>query len=252
MRLAGKVALITGAARGIGRAEAKLFAEEGATVVISDIEERECQNTVAGISANGGQASYFVAEISEATRVKELFDFVLDTYGKLNILVNNAGVFFRNQGDGPIVDAEETIWDKTMTVNLKSVFLCCKQAIPLMIKAGGGSIVTTASTAAVRGSRAVAYGSSKGGIVALTKSIAVCYAKDNVRANVICPAFVDTEMTRGAFGTQAVAMAELTSRVPLGRLADPVEIAYPALFLASDESSFMTGSVLVVDGGATA
>lgn len=248
MRLANKVAVITGSGSGIGEAEALLFAREGARVVVNDIQKDKCQRTVDSIKAAGGEASLFVADVSKAAEVKSLMDFAVKTYGKLNILINNAGIGFVGKGDGPVTDVPEPIWDKLMDVNLKGTFLCCKYAVPHMLKSDSGAIVNTSSIAALIPAVSSGYAAAKAGVIALTRSIAFRYVKQNIRANTICPGRTETPLLKD-LAPNPEAMKELLKLAPMGRFAKPIEIAYAALFLASDEASYVTGAVLVVGGG---
>ncbi len=248
MRLAGKIALITGAVKGQGRAAAKLFAEEGATVVINDIAENEVgEELVEKIRQSGGRARYICADVSDPSEVKRMMETIDKTFNGLHILYNNAGILLGN--DVPVVELEEEIWDRTIDVNLKGIYLCCKWGIPLLMKAGGGSIINVSSVAGYGGDEVVhAYAASKGGVISLTKSIALKYGPCGIRANVICPGFVKTPMTQ-RFINDPYFNKKWISRTPLGRVGEPEEIAYVSLFLASEESSFVTGSIYTVHGG---
>jgi NAD(P)-dependent dehydrogenase (short-subunit alcohol dehydrogenase family) len=251
LRLSNKVAIITGSGSGIGQAEALLFAGEGAKVIVNDINEENGLKTVASIKDQGGEARFFRADVSQASEVEGLITFAIATYGGLKVLVNNAGVGFIRKGDGPTTETIEEIWDKVVDINLKGTFLCSKYAIPRMIDSGGGSIVNTSSVAAIRGAVSNAYASAKAGVIALTKSIALAYGKNNIRANAICPGHTMTPLQIDIAPTQEE-RDRLAAQIPVGRLAKPVEIAYAALFLASEEASFVNGAVLVVDGGQSA
>ena len=250
MRLAGKVALITGAGSGQGREAAVLFAKEGAKVVVTDVNEEGIKETVDIIKAAGGQAAGRRVDVSEGAQVQDGVAFAVRTFGTLQVLYNNAGVYLRGK-DGPVTRVEDNIWDTTLTVNLKSMYLCCKHAIPEMVKAGGGAIVSTASAAGLIGSNFHAYSASKGGMIALSRSIATTYAAQNIRSNVICPGFIDTPMVAEISSSPRLLQAYLDS-TPLHRAGKPLDIAYMALYLASDEAAFVTGGVFVVDGGVTA
>lgn len=248
MRLKNKIALITGAARGQGRAAAKLFAKEGATVVINDIVEKDIGKEVADeIKQDGGKAIYLLADISNSLGVKKMMEVVERTYNRLDILYNNAGVLLEK--DAPVAELEEEIWDRTIDVNLKGIYLCCKWGIPLILKAGGGSIINVSSAAGYGGDEEMhAYPASKGGIISLTKSIALKYGPYKIRANVICPGFVRTSMNQ-SFIDDPSFQKKWLSATSLRRFGKPEEIAFVALFLASDESSFVTGSIYTVHGG---
>ena len=249
MRLEGKVALITGGARGQGEAEVKLFAKEGAKVIIADILDEEGEKLEAEISELGGECFYAHLDVTDSENWKETVSKAVTRFGKLDILVNNAGVAVWGTND----DTTEEIWDTVMDVNAKGVFLGTKYVIPEMQKSGGGSIINISSISGLIGQSNIqpVYNASKGAIRLFTKSTAVQYGKDGIRANSIHPGGVDTDMI--AHITQGEKIQErLKATVPLQRIAKPIEIAYGALFLASDESSYMTGSEMVMDGGVTA
>lgn len=255
MKLAGKVALITGAGSGIGRASAILFAHEGAKVVVGDVVAEEGEETVQIILNHGGNALFVQTDVSKASEVERMIQTAIEIYGRLDILFNNAGV------DHPearsVTETTEALWDYTMNVNLKGVFLVSKLAIPHMIETGGGVIINTASIAGLVGTpNEAAYYASKGGVILLTKQMAIDYARQGIRVNCICPGAM-VEMIRdrrvrmdATARLQYAARAE--PRYPMGRYGGFEEVAQAALFLASAASSFMTGSALVVDGGFTA
>jgi NAD(P)-dependent dehydrogenase (short-subunit alcohol dehydrogenase family) len=248
MRLLGKVALISGGARGQGAAEAKLFAKEGASVVIGDILEAEGKQVEAEINESGGKALFVKLDVTSETDWRRAVALAEQHFGKLDILVNNAGIYRITA----IEHASEQEWDEVMDINGKGVFLGTKHAIPAMRKAGGGSIVNISSIAGLVGSvRGSAYGPSKGAVRLLTKYTAIQHAADGIRANSIHPGPIDTEMIAFSIGTPEGRKTS-ESRVPLGRIGTVEDVAYGALFLASDESSYMTGSELVIDGGITA
>ena len=252
MRLADKVAVITGAGSGIGRATAMLFAQEGAKVVVVDYAPEGGQETVEMIRRNGGEAIFVETDVSKAAAVEKMVQTAIDTYGKIDILFNNAAVTI----PASVVDATEAVWDKTMDIDLKGVFLPSKYAIPHMIKGDGGSVINTASMCGLVASPNQApYSAAKGGVIALTRQMAIDYATHNIRVNSICPSEVRTPMFLGFINRAPdpeKKMQELIARIPLGRVAEPEEIARVALFLASDESSYVTGVTLPVDGGLTA
>jgi NAD(P)-dependent dehydrogenase (short-subunit alcohol dehydrogenase family) len=250
MRLEGKVALITGAASGQGRDAALLFAQEGARVVITDINEEGVKEAVEMVKAAGGEAVGRRMDVADAAQVQDGVAFAVRTFGTLNVLYNNAGVYLRGK-DGPVTRLGDDVWDTVLTVNLKSMYLCCKYTIPEMVKAGGGSIVNTASAAGLMGTNFHAYSASKGGMIALSRSIATTYAPQNVRSNVICPGFIETPMTAEISGSQRLLQAYLEN-TPLHRAGRAIDVAYMALYLASDEAAFVTGGVFVIDGGVTA
>lgn len=251
MRLEHKVALITGAGSGIGREAAVLFAQEGAQVVVCDLNEAGGQETVAMIEAIEGKATFVRADVSKGTEAKAMIEVAETAYGKLNVLFNNAGIF--HPADGSVLDTEEDIWDLTMNVNLKGVFLGCKYGIPALQRAGGGSIINTASFVAMVGAATSqsAYTASKGGVLSLTREIAVEFARQNIRVNALCPGPVETPLLAELMSDPARRQRRLV-HIPPGRLAQAKEIANAALFLASDESSFVNGSTFLVDGGITA
>lgn len=250
MRLEGKVALITGAGSGQGQEAAVLFAVEGARVVVTDVNEEGIKQTLARVKAAGGEAVGRRVDVADADQVQDGVAYAVRTFGMLNVLYNNAGVYLRGK-DGPVTRVDTDIWELTLNVNLKGMYLCCKYAIPEMIKAGGGSIVNTASAAGLIGTNYHAYSASKGGMIALSRSIATTYAPQNIRSNVICPGFIETPMTAEISASQRLLQAYLDN-TPLHRAGKPIDIAYMALYLASDESAFVTGGVFVVDGGVTA
>ena len=248
MRLEGKVALITGGARGQGAAEAMLFAREGAKVVIADVLDREGMAVAAEIAELGGEALYVHLDVSSETDWRQAVDTVVSSYGKLDVLVNNAAIW----RGGNVADTSSEQWDQVLAINAKGVFLGTKLAIPQMRNAGGGSIVNISSTAGLVGSRtSTAYSASKGAVRLLTKSTAVQYGAEGIRANSIHPGPIDTAMGDQVW-PDAGSREETIERTVLKRLGTPDDIANGALFLASDESSFMTGTELVIDGGLTA
>jgi len=244
MRLARKTALITGAGSGLGREAALLFAKEGAQVVVTDINEEYLGQTLKMITDSGGQAVGKTMNISDSLQVEEAIKVAVERFGKLDILYNNAGVWLERE-DGPIAKLEDRIWDRTINTNLRGMYLCCKHAIPEMIKAGGGAIISTASVAGLMGVKSSAYSASKGGMISLSRTIAVTYAKRNIRSNVICPGYIDTPIAT----TDPKVLEAYRVAIPLKRGGKPIEVAYMALYLASDEASFVTGGTFVVDGG---
>jgi NAD(P)-dependent dehydrogenase (short-subunit alcohol dehydrogenase family) len=250
MRLKNKVALITGAGSGIGRESALLFASEGAKVVAVDLNEKAAQETVAGVSKAGGAAVAVRADVSKAADCESMIRMAEMTYGALHVLFNNAGIM--DSRDDTAVTTDEAVWDLTMAVNLKSVFLGCKYGIPALQRAGGGSVINTASVVALMGSAAaqVAYTASKGGILSLSRELAAIHARENIRVNALCPGPLRTELLMKFLDTDAKQQRRLV-HIPIGRFGESAEIAKAALFLASDESSYTTGSTFVVDGGLT-
>lgn len=249
MRLEGKVAIISGGARGQGAAEAKMFAREGAKVVFGDILDEDGKKVEAEINEIGGDAVYVTLDVTDEDSWQQAVDTAVARYGKVDILVNNAGIAIWAAGD----DATVEDWDRVMDVNAKGVFLGTKAVIPEMRKAGGGSIVNISSISGIIGQATIhpGYNASKGAVRILTKSTAIQYAKEGIRANSVHPGPVMTEMT--AHGWRDPENRRRTEQnTPLGRYAHADEIASGVLFLASDESSYMTGSELVIDGGVTA
>jgi NAD(P)-dependent dehydrogenase (short-subunit alcohol dehydrogenase family) len=250
-RLEGKVALITGAGSGMGRAAAELFASEGARVVITDVVADAGNAAVAAVRAAGGDATYIRADVSSWSDCVAMVQCATDTYGALHVLYNNAGIFPAD--DGGVLDTPESTWEKVMEINLKGVWLGCKAGIPAMIASGGGSIVNVASFVALMGAATaqIAYTASKGGVLSMTREIAVEYARRGVRANALCPGPIQTPLLEELLSDPA-RRARRMVHIPMGRLGRAEELARAALFLASDDASFMTGASLVVDGGITA
>jgi NAD(P)-dependent dehydrogenase (short-subunit alcohol dehydrogenase family) len=251
MRLQGKVALITGGASGIGKASCLLFAREGAKVVVVDLKQDAAQATVDEITAADGEARAFAADISKAKDAEAMVAFAEKEFGALHIAFNNAGIFHPN--DESVTSTTEDIWDMVIDVNLKGVFLGCKYQVPALLRAGGGSIINTASFVAVMGAAVpqIAYTASKGGVLAMTREIAVEFARQNIRANSLCPGPVETPLLAELLADPARRNRRLV-HIPAGRFARAEEMANAALFLASDESSFVTGTSFMVDGGITA
>lgn len=249
MRLEGKVAIISGGARGMGAAEAKLFAREGAKVIICDVLEDEGRQTEAEINEVGGDAVFVKLDVTSQDEWENVVNTAIERFGKLDILVNNAGIIVQST----IEDMTVELWDKVMDVNAKGVFLGTKTAIPHMKEAGGGSIVNISSISGIVGQDNVnaGYNASKGAVRIFTKAAAVQYAKENIRVNSIHPGPIATPMTaEGRADPERVALT--LDRTPLGRYGEPEEVANAVLFLASDEASYVTGSEIVVDGGYTA
>jgi NAD(P)-dependent dehydrogenase (short-subunit alcohol dehydrogenase family) len=252
MRLRNKVAIITGAGSGIGRTTALLFSEEGAQVAIVEIDKERGQDTVDMIRGKGEKALLIPTDITDSSQVKSMVNKVIETYGKMNILVNNAGLYL--QGDA--ISTNEKQWDKIMMVNLRAAFLCCKYCIPGMIESGGGVVINVSSEAGIVAIKnQVAYNTSKAGLISLTKSIALDFASQNIRANCVCPGTTQTPLVASVLAKRADperARREVEKIRPANRLGKPEEIAYGILYLASDESPYATGAVLSVDGGYTA
>ncbi|MEJ2288471.1 MAG: glucose 1-dehydrogenase [Deinococcales bacterium] len=251
MRLKDKVALITGAGSGIGRESALLFASEGATVVAVDVREDAGRETVEAIQAAGGRASFVRADVSVAADCEAMVAHAEQAYGRLDVLFNNAGIMDARDDDA--VATDEAVWDLTMAINAKGVFLGCKYGIPALKRAAGGSVINTASFVALLGAATpqVAYTASKGAVLALTRELAVVHARENVRVNALCPGPLRTELLMKFLDTEAKKQRRLV-HVPMGRFGEAREMAQAALYLASDESSYVTGSEFVVDGGITA
>ena len=249
MRLQGKVAIITGGARGQGAAEARMFAREGARVVFGDILDDEGRQVEAEIAAAGGEAVYVRLDVTDENSWREAVGTAVSRFGKVDILVNNAGIASWNAGD----DASVEEWDRIMEINAKGVFLGTRAVVPAMRDAGGGSIINISSISGMVGQTNIhpGYNASKGAVRILTKSTAVQHAAEGIRCNSIHPGPVKTPMTERSWSNPEWLKAT-ERRTPLGRYAEPDEIAYGVLFLASDESSFMTGSEVVIDGGMTA
>jgi len=252
MRLNNKVAVITGAASGIGRASALLFGREGARVVVADVQDGEGQSTVDAIRAAGGQATFVHCDVSRSAEVERLFAATRTAHGKLDVLFANAGVpGFATR----LADISEQRWRRIVDVNLTGVFLCLKHGIPRLVDAGGGSAILTASIgglAAFPGS--AAYSAAKGGVIALARTAAIEYAEQGVRVNAICPGYIQTPLVGRRLGAadRAALFAKLAADAPLGRMGTPEDIARLALFLASDESAYVTGLAIPVDGGVVA
>jgi NAD(P)-dependent dehydrogenase (short-subunit alcohol dehydrogenase family) len=248
MRLEGKVALVAGGGMGIGRACALLFAQEGARIVLADIDETAGQQTALEIQASGGDVYFNRADVSIREQAQHLVESAVARYEKLDILLSTVAVYTR----GRLVDLDEQVWDRVMRVNVKSAFLLCKEVIPHMQAVRRGSIILTSSSVGWHDAapNISAYATSKFAITGLTKSLACELLADNIRVNCLCPGPTDTPMLHG--GRTPQELQDFVERLPGKRLADPLEIAYAALFLASDESRFLTGVAMPVDGGQTA
>ena len=247
-RLKGKVALITGAGMGMGREASVLFAEEGARLVVCDINKGAAEDTVALITKAGGEALAAVGDVAIEDDVRRMVEEGVGRFGALHVLYNNAGVLWKDK-DRSMLETDGAQWDRVMAINLKSVFWVTKHGIPHLRAAGGGSIILVGSVSALAGfTRAQdAYTAAKGALISLNKSLAIQFAKDNIRSNIIHPGIVETPL-QAPYLTDEL-RAEFKTGIPLGRIGQPRDIAYAALFLASDESAFMTGAEMVVDGG---
>lgn len=246
MRLADKVAIITGAGSGIGRASASLFAEEGAKIVVADIDHEGGDETVASINAAGGDSIFVHTDVTIIPDLERMVKKTIDRFGKIDILFNNAGYFGKMAS---IEDTDEAFWDKLFFTNVKSMFFATKCIIPEIEKNGGGSILNMGSVGAIRPvPHTAAYVASKGAVITLTKALAIELAPLKIRVNCINPAVTQTPMA-DLFTDEA--KAAIASSIPLGRLANPEDIALSAVYLASDESSMLTGSAIIVDGGGT-
>jgi NAD(P)-dependent dehydrogenase (short-subunit alcohol dehydrogenase family) len=257
-RLDGKVGVITGSGQGIGLEIARFFAKEGAKVVVADIVIQSAQETAKTIQNDGGEAAFIQVDISESSQVQMMVSFATKTYGRLDILCNNAGVLL---GDYPLVtELPEENWDRVVNINLKGAYLGCKYAVPEMLKGGGGSIINIASVAALMAAARTAYAASKAGLLGLTRAVALQFAERNIRVNAICPGIVDTPGRRASLkgspkpnATQPGPQLKSSLVQPMiPRIGTAADIAYLAVYLASDESSWVTGSVFTVDGGQTA
>lgn len=251
MRLKDKVALITGAGAGIGRESALLFAQEGASIVVVDLNEDAARETVELVRGAGGKANFCKADVSKEDDCKQMIAQAEWDFGKLDVLFNNAGIMHSDDDDA--VKTQEKIWDLTMNINAKGVFFGCKYGVQAMRRAGGGSIINTASFVALMGAATpqVAYTASKGAVLALTRELAVVHARENIRVNALCPGPLRTKLLMDFLDTEAKKQRRLV-HIPMGRFGEAKEIAYAALYLASDESSYVTGTEFLVDGGLTA
>lgn len=252
MRLAGKNALITGGGSGIGRAMALAFVDEGAQVFVADMRGEDAEETVRQAVEAGGDAAAFQADVSRSADVQAMINACLDRFARIDVLCNNAGIGSTQS----VVDTPEELWEAVFAVNVRGMFLGCKYAIPHMIEAGGGIIVNTASVAGLVGLKnRAAYCASKGAVVSLTRAMAVDHVQQKIRCNCICPGTVDSPWVGRLLDAAPDPAAErtaLVARQPMGRLGTPEEVAKAAVYLASDDADFVTGSALVIDGGLTA
>jgi NAD(P)-dependent dehydrogenase (short-subunit alcohol dehydrogenase family) len=251
MRLKDKVALITGAGSGIGRQSALLFSKEGADILAADVNEEAAAETVALIRQAGGRAVAFRADVSKARDCQQMVAAAEREFGKVNVLFNNAGIMHAKDDDA--ITTDESVWDLTLDVNAKGVFLGCKYGIPALRHAGGGSVINTASFVARLGAATpqIAYTASKGAVLALTRELAVIHARENIRVNALSPGPLRTDLLMSLLNTDEKRRRRLV-HVPMGRFGEAEEIARAALYLASDESSYVTGTEFLVDGGLTA
>jgi NAD(P)-dependent dehydrogenase (short-subunit alcohol dehydrogenase family) len=248
-RLEGKTALITGAGGGMGREACVVFASEGATIAGLDVDAPALEQTASSVRDAGGQIATFVADVADEAQVRDAVEAIVAGFGSLHILYNNAGVLWRDRDLG-VLDTDEAVWDRVMAINLKGIVWVCKYGIPKLIEAGGGAVVNIGSLSALLGDAVPqdAYSASKGAIVSLTRSLAIQFASQGVRANCIHPGFVDTPLQ--TIRTSDPAWVDAASAaIPLGRLGTTRDVVNAALFLASDEASYITGVELIVDGG---
>jgi 3-oxoacyl-[acyl-carrier protein] reductase len=251
-RLAGEVAVVTGSAKGIGRAIAERFADEGASVVVADVDDDGGRATVESIESAEGRATFVETDVSDADDTRALVDATLDTYDRLDVLVNNAGGGLA--GDDNLHRIDEATWDANIDVNLKGSFLCAREALPAMVAGGGGRLVHMSSVNGLTGIGLTAYSAAKAGILSLSRNIATQYGRHGIRSNVICPGTIETESRRREMAESGgdPAREEWLEQYALARFGRPEEVADAALFFASEQSSFVTGTELVVDGGLTA
>lgn len=251
MRLQNKTALITGGGNGIGRESSILFAAERANVVVVDLNESAGEETVTFIKNQGHEAVFFRADVSKSADCEAMVAFAEKTYGQLNILFNNAGIMHSQDDDA--VSTEEAVWDLTMNVNVKGVFFGCKFGIPALRRAGGGSVINTASFVAILGAATpqIAYTASKGAVLSMSRELAIIHARENIRVNALCPGPLRTDLLMKFLNTDEKKQRRLV-HIPVGRFGEAREMAQAALFLASDESSYVTGTDFLVDGGITA
>jgi NAD(P)-dependent dehydrogenase (short-subunit alcohol dehydrogenase family) len=251
VRLEGRVALITGAASGIGRESALRFAREGAKVVAVDLDVDGAEAVAAEVAQGGGTAVAVRADVARAADCEAMVAAAEERFGRLDVLFNNAGIMLGDDGDA--VSTDEDVWDRTMGVNVKGVFLGCKHGIPALRRAGGGSIINTASFVALMGAATpqLAYTASKGAVLALTRELAVIHAREGIRVNALCPGPLRTELLMRFLDTDEKRNRRLV-HLPMGRFGEAAEMADAALYLASEESSYVTGSTFLVDGGLTA
>lgn len=249
MLLKDKVALVTGAGQGIGAAVAKTYAKEGAKVVVVDIEEETAKQVVKEIEQNGGEASYIIADVTKSEDVKKMVQFTIDTYGKLDCACNNAG---KSSATINLVDTPVENFDEVINLDVRGVFFCCQEEIKAMHQNGSGAIVNVSSTSGILGNPGIVpYNTSKHAVLGLTKSVALEECKNNIRINAVCPGVTETPLIKNVRDNDPDTYQLFCTQIPLGRLADPMEIANTVLFLSCDMSSYLVGSTVVVDGGVT-
>jgi NAD(P)-dependent dehydrogenase (short-subunit alcohol dehydrogenase family) len=247
-RLDGKVAVITGAAGGIGREAALLFSAEGASVCVADVSAEQGEQT----ASKCREAFFQQVDVADSASVQAMYEAAAGRYGGIDVLYNNAGI--SPEDDASVLETEDEAWQRVQDVNLKGVFLCCKHGIPYLLERGGGSVINVASFVAILGAATsqISYTASKGGVLALSRELGVQFARQGVRVNALCPGPVETPLLLRIFGDDPAAYARRRVHLPMGRLAKPQEIAQGALFLASDESSYVNAATFLVDGGLTA
>jgi NAD(P)-dependent dehydrogenase (short-subunit alcohol dehydrogenase family) len=247
-RLDGKICVITGAGGGMGREAALLFSEEGAQVCVADVNLGAAEST----AGDARDAFALQVDVADEASVKAMMDSTVERYGGIDVLYNNAGI--SPSDDASVLDTSVEAWDRVQAVNTKGVFLCCKHGIPHLQQRGGGSVINVASFVAILGAATsqISYTASKGAVLSMTRELAVQFARENIRVNALCPGPVETPLLLSIFGDDPAALERRRAHWPMGRLAKPREIVNGALFLASDESSYVTGSTFLVDGGLTA
>jgi NAD(P)-dependent dehydrogenase (short-subunit alcohol dehydrogenase family) len=247
-RLDGKICVITGAGGGMGREAALLFSEEGAQVCVADVNIEAAQS----VASEARDAFAHQVDVADESSVKAMMDATVERYGGIDVLYNNAGI--SPNDDASVLDTSVDAWDRVQAVNTKGVFLCCKHGIPHLQQRGGGSVINVASFVAILGAATsqISYTASKGAVLSMTRELAVQFARENIRVNALCPGPVETPLLLAIFGDDPAALERRRAHWPMGRLAKPREIVNGALFLASDESSYVTGSTFLVDGGLTA
>ena len=251
-RLDGKVCVITGAGGGMGREAARRFSREGARVCVADMNDQAGQTSAAEAGSHSGEAFFFKADVTDPASVQTMYAETADRYGGIDVLYNNAGIM--PEDDASILETETDAWQRVQDVNTKGVYLCCKYGIPYLLKRGGGSVINVASFVALVGAATsqISYTASKGAVLSMSRELAVEFAKENIRVNALCPGPVETPLLLRLFEADEDAAQRRLVHVPMGRMARPEEIVAGALFLASDDSSYVTGTTFLVDGGLTA